>query len=166
MPLVFACLAISEILLVLGAGLLGFLRGPATTDQHMLMGLLALLVACLIQIVVFTYLTVTGKMIVQAVHLGRLGLDPLYAAKRLKKRMTRLLAAGTLPVVLVAMTAGLHWRTGRHGTWHFATAAVLLAVHAGVFFAQYNAIVENGQLLSRTLDAYTRKRDSGPWAGR
>ena len=158
MPVAFACLAISELLLVVSAGALGYLRGAGSNDRHMLMGLMALVLGCLIQIVVFTYLTVTGKMIVQAVHLGELGLHPLMEAKRLKRRMTRLLALGILPVIFVAITAGVHWRTGAHGTWHSVAALVLLTVHAGVFFVQYNAIVANGLLLDQTLGAYTQKR--------
>jgi hypothetical protein len=155
MARVFACLAISEILLVIGAAILGFLRGAGSVDRHMLLGLFVLLLASLIQIVVFTYLSVTGKMIAQAVHLGDLGLEPLLEARNIKRSVTHLLAAGMAPVVFLAVTAGLHWRSGEHATLHFLAGSVMLAVHVGVFVAQHRRIAANGILLDRTLREYS-----------
>lgn len=158
MARVFACLAISEILLVIGAAILGFLRGAGSIDRHMLLGLFVLLLASLIQIVVFTYLSVTGKMIAQAVHLGGLGLEPLFEAKNIKRSVTWLLAVGMAPVVFVAVTAGLHWRSGEHATLHFLAGAAMLVVHVGVFVAQYHRIAANGILLDRSLRDYSARR--------
>jgi len=43
-------------------------------DRHILLAVFSLLLSCFIQVLVFTYLTITGKVIAQAVHLARL--DP------------------------------------------------------------------------------------------
>ncbi len=159
MPRIFACLAIGEILVIFLAGGLGLAKGENASNQHAAVGLFALLLACLIQIVAFTYLTVTGKMITQVVHLARMALDPLRESKRIKRRSTFLMAAAVMPILLVAATAGTHWRTGAFRWGHFLAAVLLFGVHVCVFVLEYTLLVANRDLLDRTLADYSEIRE-------
>ncbi len=57
-------------------------------------------------------------------------------------------------IVFVTATGAVAWRTEERSVLHAAAAGLLLAVHFGVFYRQYNLIVEMGSVLSRTLSAH------------
>lgn len=161
MPPIFAALAVSELLVLLGAVGLGLLGLDAGPSRHVLLALIGLLLSCLIQVVAFTYLTVTGKMIVQAVHLGGLDTGPIDEVKRLKRAYSRVLGLVVGAVVFATITGAQHWRSDAGPRLHLIAAMVVLAVHLGAYYCQYGLIVENAALGERTLERYSERRRQG-----
>ena len=104
MPRVFACLAIANLLLLMASGAVGIFAARWGVDRHVLLSVLTLLFSCFVQVVAFTYLTVTGKMIGQAVHLAGLDASILQTAKSYKRAVTRCLAGVFGAVVFVTAT--------------------------------------------------------------
>ncbi len=156
MPRIFLCLSSGQLLVLVGTGVLGLIPGAAAPDRHILLAVFTLLLSCLIQMIVFTYLTVSRKMLAQAVHRGRLGLGPVVAAKRLSGSMIRLVGLLTGAIVVVTATGAHHWRTGQGGGIHFAAAAVIMLAHVYVFYREFGLVCENTALVEQTLHAYRR----------
>jgi hypothetical protein len=152
---VFAGLAVGQLVVFVLTGALGFAHADPEADRHVLAGVFSLLLSCLTQTVVFTYFTVTGKMIAQALHLAHLDLAPLLEVKRLKRNVTRLLACAVVGMVLVTVTGAMHWRTETHTAEHTGTACGVFVLHAWVFYMQYRWIARNAAILEETLHAYT-----------
>jgi hypothetical protein len=157
-PRIFACLSVANVLLLVATGVFGLLAARLNVERHVLLAVFALVTSCLVQVIAFTYLTVTGKMIGQAVHLA--GLDPLILAetKRLKRSLTVCLPLVFIPMVVVAASGASLWRSGGNATAHYLAAGVALATHLWVFWREYAVIVENAGLLHRTLEAYSSVR--------
>ena len=158
MPRVFACLAIANVLLLIASGGMGFFAPKLGVERHVLLSVLALLFSCFVQIVAFTYLTVTGKMIGQAVHLGRLDTSILATAKTYKRGVTRCLAVVFAAVIFVTATGAVGWRSGGATVWHDTAAGLVLVAHVGVLWKQYEVVFLNSQLVERTLKEYERAR--------
>lgn len=154
MPYIFLSLACGQLIVLLATGALGMVAAETAADRHVLLAVFALLLSCLIQVIVLTYLTVTGKMIAQAVHLAKLDLHPIRTSRHLKRSTTRLLGCVIATVVLVTATGAYHLRTGSDGTVHFAVAGVLLLVHVFALYKEYGLILENRALVERTLELY------------
>jgi len=74
MPHVFASLAVANLALFALSAAFALSSAASARDRHILLAVFSLLLSCFIQVLVFTYLTITGKVIAQAVHLARL--DP------------------------------------------------------------------------------------------
>jgi hypothetical protein len=114
--------------------------------------------------VVFTYLTVTEKMIAQAVHLGALDLSPLLHAKRLKRTATFFLALVVFSLLGVTVTGALHWRGRDYAAAHWVATLLAVTIQAGVLYAEYGLIHRNGKLVEETLRGYqiakAKTRDS------
>lgn len=158
MPRIFAALAFGELIVLLGVVGLGSAALEAGPSRHVLLALFALLLSCLIQVIAFTYLTVTGKMIAQAVHLGDLGMDAIDDVKRIKRTFARLLVLVVGAVLFATITGARHWRS-EGGAWpHLIAALVVLAVHVGAYYRQYGLVVENAALGERTLARYAERR--------
>ncbi len=158
MPRVFACLAIANVLLLLASGAVGIFAPKLGVDRHVLLSVLSLLFSCFVQIVAFTYLTVTGKMIGQAVHLGRLDASILATAKTYKRGVTRCLAVVFGAVIFVTASGAVGWRTGGATGWHQVAAGLVLVAHAAVFWKQYEIIFLNSRLVKRALEQYEESR--------
>ncbi len=159
----FACLAIGQVIVLLGAAAVGLVWPGDMANRHILLAVFALLLSCLIQVVVFTYLTVTGKVIIQAVHLGSLSAEPIEEARRLKRSVTRLIGLIVSAIVWVTGTGAQFWRTGNSagfldGGLHALAAALAVAVHLYVFYRDFTLIAENVAVLECTLGAYSRRR--------
>ncbi len=137
--------------------MVGFLHVWPTPDRHILFGVSSLLLSCLTQVLVFTYLTVTGKVIAQAVHLGRLDMGPLTDLNRRKRTVTRLLGLLLVTVVLLTGTGAVNWRDGTWATIHFASALLALGIHVLVLLREYFLVAENAEALHRTISEYTRR---------
>lgn len=154
MPRIFACLAVSNFVLLGGTALAGFLRIGGTPDRHILLAVLSLIGTCFLQVLTFTYLTVTGKMIGQMVHLGGLAPGYLASVRAHKHTVTRLLGVCMTGVVLSAATGGALWRAGSESIWHIAAGAALLIVFFFAVYREYNAVVLNARLLDEVMREY------------
>lgn len=163
MPKVFACLAAANLILLIASGAVGLFGAQLGTDRHVLLAVLTLLFSCFVQVVTFTYLTVTGKMIGQAVHLARLDAGIIAKVKEYKRAVTRSLAVVFMAVVFVTATGAAGWRMGGATLWHQLGAIVVLAAHVWVFVREYEVIHQNARLVEQTLTEYevVRKNKSG-----
>jgi hypothetical protein len=160
MPRIFACLAIGQVFVLAGTFVLGTVSPgfAGLRDRHIVLAVFTLLLTCLVQVIGFTYLTVTGKMMAQAVHLARLPVEFIRLVRGIKKRFTRLVAVTVLTCVLAAATGGNRWRAGPDG-WVHGSAAVLQVVALGaVLLREYGLIVENAALVRQLLTAYNDYR--------
>lgn len=166
MPRVFACLAVSELFVLLGVAVLGLMGEPRHTDRHIVLAVFALLLSCLIQVIVFTYLTVTGKMMAQAVHLAHFSLEPLSEAKRYKRAATWSMAALLATIVAVTITGAQAWRIGKSGFWHLGAAIATIVAHALVYYRQHALVRHNAELLDRLLQRYAAQRPGRGKPGR
>lgn len=162
MPHVFASLAVAN--LVLFALSAAFALGSAASarDRHILLAVFSLLLSCFIQVLVFTYLTVTGKVIAQAVHLARLDPGILSRAKEAKRSFTHCLAIIVAAVVLLSATGGAAWRSERALAVHVPVAIVAVLIHAWLYRKQHHLVRRNAQLLMGTLRAYSMWREQRP----
>jgi hypothetical protein len=164
MSRIFACLAIGQFIVFLGTATLGWTHVVGSPNRHVVLGVFSLLLSCMIQVVVFTYFTVTGKMIAQAMHLAKLDRRLLDDVKRWKRSVTRLLACGMASVLFVTVTGALYWRSGGAGGVHLLAAMLLLAVHLGVLYKEYDLIVCNAKLLDEVLGRFEHKKASHEFA--
>lgn len=158
MPRIFASLAIGQVLVLLGTAAVSLAtlgRGP---ERHIVLAVFALILSCLIQVITFTYLTVTGKMLVQAVHLAGLSPSPIQEAKKLKRTLIHYLALLIVTMVVVTATGANLWRAGAGSVWHWSAALAVIGVHAFVLHREYAVIVANASLVARTLAAYGKHR--------
>ncbi len=158
MPRIFVSLAVSQLLLLLGSAAAGLFAVALGPDRHVLLAVLTLLLSCLIQVVCFTYLTVTGKMIVQAVHLGRMEMEPIERSKSLKKAWMRCLGMLIVLMVTVIATGAEVFRSGEGHTWHLLATCATLIAHFAVLWLEFGIIGRNAALVTETLAAYQRRR--------
>lgn len=160
MPRVLICLAVANLATLCATAVLGFRAGPETADRHVLLAVFSLIVSSLCQVIVFTYFTITGKLINQAIHLGALDPGPRDDARRMKGSVTRLLGIVVGSVVLVTASGASCWRGRLPGEWHLAAAFLLIAVHGVAYYREYNLVWENGQLADGVLTRYEEKKRS------
>lgn len=159
MTRIFAALALADIILMLVTAAIGWSAvDDHNTDRHVLLAVLTLLLSCFVQVVVFTYFTVTGKLVGQAVHLGGLPVATMDRVKALKRGVTRRLAAAIVVIVGVTATGALRWSTGEWAWLHHILAWVLLAVFIVVLYQQLVLVMRNAALVDRTLTEYRRRR--------
>ena len=158
MPRVFACLAFANLLLLTASGAVGIFAPQWGVDRHVLLAVMSLLFSCFVQVATFTYLTVTGKVVGQAVHLAGLDRSIHETVKTYKRGVTRCLAAVFGAVVLVTATGAAGWRTGGATVWHDIAVGLVLVVHLGVFWREYEIVFLNSRLVARTLEAYEKAR--------
>ncbi len=157
MPRIFASLAVANLLLFSLAAGLGMYAAEAGTHRHVLVAVLGGLCSCLTQVLGFTYLTVTGKVMTQAVHLGNLDRAALIEAKGLKRRFIRALPLAILSL-LAAVATGAAALRGLGSGNHAIASLVLFPVHAWAFTLQYQVIARNAVLLARSLEGYEAAR--------
>lgn len=160
MPRTFACLAVANLLVLVGTAALGLAHLDPSGDRHVVLAVFTLLICCLVQVVTFTYFVVTGKMLAQALHLGGLDLAPLAEAKRLKRNAMRWLAAVVTGIILVTATGAAHWRDQGYSTWHFGAGCVVILVHASALYAQFLLVARNAALVGKVLREYAAQRGS------
>lgn len=161
MPRLFSCLVIGHLIVLVGVLALGLYAAEVTAARHVALAVFSLLLSCFIQVLTFTYLTVTGKMIAQAVHLGRLGPEPIDEVKRLKRSMARQLALLFATIVVVTATGANLWRGEGGSLWHLAAAAVVFTAHAIAYYREFSLVCANTRLVERTLAAYDARRVDG-----
>jgi hypothetical protein len=162
MPHVFASLAVANLALFAFSTAFASSSAASARDRHILLGVFSLLLSCFIQVLVFTYFTVTGKVIVQAVHLARLDPDILSRAKEIKRSFTHCLAIIVAAVVLLSATGGAAWRSERALAVHVPVAILAVLIHAWLYRKQHGLVRCNDQLLAATLRAYSMWREQRP----
>jgi hypothetical protein len=122
-------------------------------------------VTCVVQVLLFTYFTVSGKVLAEAVHLGRLDAAPLARIAVRKRSNTRMLGAVIVALVLVTATGASSWRGGEASPWHYAAAGLIVTVLVMAFVRQYALVVENSRELEGVMSEYAQARrgsaDSG-----
>lgn len=160
MPRVFLSLAAANLICLLGTAGLGLGVSWTGSDRHVILAVFTALLSCLLQVLVFTYFTISGKVIAQAVHLAGMELAPIKVCKELKRRVTFFLAGIFASLVLVTATGAGAWRADRFSVTHFAAAGVTVAVHVLVWSRQYKLIVAQGRVLTETLDRYNQWKAS------
>lgn len=163
MSRIFAALAVANLIVFLIVGGLGVqcaLQPSVSADGHVLLAVLGLLLDCLIQVVSFTYLTVTGKVMAQAVHLAHLDISLLSEAKRLKGAFTRLLAASFGGILAVTASGASAWRMGTFSPTHMVLAGAMLVMQGWVWIAQFRMVQRNERLLDGLMEQYRATRTS------
>jgi len=158
MPRFFACLAVANTLLLIASAAVGLFTTEFGADRHVLLAVLTLLFSCFVQVVTFTYFTVTGKMIGQAVHLARLDAGIIDTVKSYKRTITRSLAVVFMAVVFVTATGAAGWRLGSATLWHQIGAILVAAAHVWVFVREYEIVFLNTKLVDKTLSEYEQVR--------
>lgn len=161
----FLGLASANTLLLFATAALGLFAESVGETRHVALAIFTLLLSVLVQVLTFTYFTVTGKMIGQAVHIGGLGDECLQTVKRLKMRVTRCLGVSVVSLVLVTGSGADLWAGGQqasgvlgpHVLWGFAATAVLVL---SLFF-EFGLIVENGRLFDRVMREYADRKKLG-----
>lgn len=152
MSRVFSGLAIGNVLVIAGAGALGLLSPDDSPDRHVLLSVFALLVCAFVQVLTFTYFTVTGKIVLQSVHLAGYDSDAAVEVTRIKRSMSYHLLAVMLGALVLTVSGAAHWRTGVSSTIHVLTAVGFLPLLCAVFAGEYGLIIRN----RRVVDAATR----------
>ncbi len=160
MARVFTCLAVSNLIVFFGVAALGLLKPDETPDRHVLLAVFALMVSALVQVITFTYFTVTGKMMAQAMHLGHMGLDRMAEVKSLKRSMTYCLGGIFASVVLGTASGAVHWRDGLPARMHLVAAMVVLACHVFLLTREYILVVNNGKVFDEVMGEYAAKKES------
>lgn len=161
MPRVFASLAIGDLIVLSGAIVIGFaVEGDRFYAQHFGLAIFATLLTVFIHAVVVTYFAAGGRMISQAVFIGRLDRAPLERLRSGKSRAVRCVALGVtglLPAVAggaaAARDAGWAW-------FHFASALTAIMTNAAAFFHQFQAIAEQSRLMNDVLLEYERRQST------
>ncbi|MFQ5461816.1 MAG: hypothetical protein ACE5E5_04225 [Phycisphaerae bacterium] len=156
---VFIGLSVSNVFLLLGTFLLG-LRPErfGGADRHILLAVLTCMLTCLVQVVVFTFLSVSGRLISQAVHLGTLPPTPIETIRGLKRRTGRCLAGLALLLVLAVASGAAHWRSGAYAWPHFLLVSLFLAAHFPVLLLEWQVIDRTRHLVDETMGAYRLAR--------
>ena len=162
MARVFACLALCNVMLLAGTAMAGVLRTGGASDRHILLAVIALIFTCFLQVLAFTYFTVTGKMIAQMIHLARLDNAKLNKVRQFKRSITRWLGLCVMIVVLVAATGGTLWRGGGGSAWHVIAGLSLLGVYFLVVYHEFAAIVMNAQFFDAVTREYNQRRGQKP----
>ncbi len=158
MPRIFSCLVLGHLLVMVGTGVVGLLKIDSGSSRHMALAVFALVLACLIQVATFTYLTVTGKMIMQASNLSGVGVEPVVTVRRLKQKITRWLGLFMLAMVFVTATgAASRWSQTRV---HLLAAALAIVIQLIVYYREFTLVCENAALLDRVLASTHVQRTS------
>lgn len=158
MPRVFASLAVATLTLFALTAAIALIDTGSTPDRHVLLGIGTLLLGCFIQVVGFTYLTVTGKVIAQTAHLASLDPGCLAGVKQYKRSFTRHLALAIISIVVASATGGAAWRSHEALTFHFPAAMIAAIIHVWVYRRQHYLIRRNANLVESTLTAYSSWR--------
>lgn len=158
MPRVFASLAVANLSLFALTALSATVDSASPPDRHILLAVGALLLSCFLEVIGFTYLTVTGKVIAQAVHLASLDAACLQTTKQFKRNFTRLLAIVAVSIVLASATGGAAWRSPAARVVHVPTALLAAIIHVWGYHRQYHLIRRNAKLVDTTLKDYSSWR--------
>lgn len=156
MTRVFTGLALGNLLVLLATGAWGMLNPDPTPDRHVLLAVFSLLLTAFVQVLTFTYFTVTGKVVAQAVHLAGHDRAALAGVKRLKRSVSHYLAVMLLAVVVVTVSGAAHWRTNELSTLHLLCGGGFLPIACAVLVREYALVVANARLMTAAMETYER----------
>ncbi len=154
MARIFIYLSVSNILLLMGAAVIGLLDWAPAPDRHVILAVLSLLLSSFVQVLIFTYFNVTGKMVTQAIHLSAADKTPIFQQKQIKYSYMWLMAIVLGCFLFSVITGATSWRTGITGYAHLLAAGVIIAAHLFVFTKEYSLIVVNSLVVKQVLQAY------------
>lgn len=160
MKRVFPPLAVADLILLCAAAVLGLsVEGQRLYPQHFGLALFATVLTVLLHVVVFTYFTASGKLMTQAVTIGRLDRDPLQQIAHFKRRITRCVALAYAVLLTTVALGALIDNQGRLHGWHGLCGALTILVNAVIFHIENDLIVRNGCLIAEVFAAYDAARD-------
>jgi len=116
------------------------------------------MLTCLVQVVVFTFLSVSGRLISQAVHLRTLAPTPIETIRALKKRTGRCLGVLALLLVFSVASGAIHWRSGAYAWPHFVLVSLFAAAHFPVLLLEWQVVDRTRHLVDDTMGAYRLAR--------
>lgn len=160
MPRIFVSLSFSSLLLLVTTAFLGFFGWGASSDTHVLLSVITLIVSCLIQTLVLTYFTVTGKMTAQAIQIAGLEPNPIEKMKKLKLKATWLILLLFGSIMFSVITGAIKMRSSVTEYTHLASVGVGLTLHFFVYIREYSMIVENSMIFGKVLFGYESWRES------
>lgn len=160
MPRAFLGFAVALGILLLGTLFLGLFSASLGSSRHVALAVLTILLSCLIQVISFTYLTITFKLLAQAVHLRHMPQENLEPARALKRRMTARLGAIVVSILPVVATGAINWRGDSTANIHLILGFVTISVHLWALVGQYSIICENSTLVADLLRQYGAGRQS------
>ncbi len=157
---VFAGLASGLLLTLCGAAVLGFMVvGDRLFVQHFALGLFAALLTALVHVVTFTYFTVTGKAIHQAVALARLEEAAMEETQRIKRGATGCIVIAFLPLVATVALGAHTWGQREHSTYHLIAALTCIIANALALMYEFRLIRQNDAIMQVIMSEY---RSKGP----
>jgi len=163
MSRVFPALVFSDILLLCAAAALGFLvDGDKLYPQHFGLAIFTIVLTILIHVVVFTYFSVTGRMMSQAVFIGKLDRTPLDRIKLHKWQAGRRVGMAVLSIVVVSAFGALSAREGSGHNWHLVAAFLVVAVNTWAFYGEYDLVVRQSELMTQVLSDYDAAKGQRP----
>lgn len=162
----FIYLAIGNFLVLIATGATGLLHEVVGTQRHVVLAVFTLLVSCLVQVLVMTYFSVTGRVVSQAIHLANLDPAPLKTIARCKRTVTHRIFLLLGAVVFVTAAGAARWRSGAPSQLHLLSAGAVLLVHWIVLSRQYRAIVTTQGVSEIVLSAYGAWRSRVPFKGK
>lgn len=156
--LIQSILVLPFLLLALGSGYL-WSRLGAGLDLHLALGGLAILGACLVHCIVFTYLIGTGKSVRQAVMAH--DLDPgLIEETRVFKKKAFPFLHGSLLLLVILMVLGLNVGRGRVSPWiHGTLGLVAVILNMVALVREHQVIVANGRLIASLKEKLSGLQD-------
>jgi hypothetical protein len=159
---IYTGLAGWNLVFLVAASALGFLRGGAVSPRaHALSGLFAAIFCCLVHAIVFAHFIGSGRWIKEGVAAA--GMDPSIS------RRTAKLKGKTFPFALFSMlfggaTAVLGGGADSgavSGGTHLGFAVATLVLNAVAFVAERSAIRENSGLIDRVAEANRARVEAG-----
>ena len=155
---IFASLAIATLTLFAFTAAIAVIDNGSAPDRHVLLGICTLLLSCFVQVLGFTYLTITGKVIGQAANLANIDLTCQAKVKQYKRSFTRQLALAIVCVVLASATGGASLRSRDALAVHYVAAMIAALAHVWVYRRQSLILRRNAELVETTIKAYTSRR--------
>jgi hypothetical protein len=158
---VFKSLAVGDAIVLAGALFTGWIAdSDRLINLHIALSVFASLLTALIHAAAFTYFTATGKMIRQAVFIGKLDIHYSEEVARLKTSIARSVGWAMLVLLINIALGATVWRQPHHHWWHLASAGATIMVTAYAFLHQANLIAVNAGLMDVVMNEYNAKRDS------
>lgn len=159
MTRILASLVFADTVLWVGTGVLGALVDQSRFyPQHFILAIFTIILTVLIHVIVFTYFSVTSRMISQAVFIGHLDQEPLERIKTHKRRAAVCLAVGFLSLVPVVALGALTARGHEWAWWHLGSVSAALAANLWSFFGEYECVARHSRMMGEVLERYTSNR--------
>ncbi len=160
MTRILVSLVIADLLLLVGASALGLcVERERFFAQHFILALFGMLTTVFTHVVAFTYFAGTGKMISQAVSIGRLDRWPMEKATEYKSRVTRSVGIAAVAIVAAGAFGAITMRNPAWHWWHFTAAAGAIMVNGWAFRVEYRCIRLNARLMDAVFEAYNATRN-------